>query len=368
MLRSSSMLITRARSVRNATKLPFRFTFDLLIDTVDKIAITGPVVLVWERSVSKVISTKAVTVDRSSRKANFGNEQLTSEITLFKNSPQDKRFQDKVVKLAIKGGNSEGKTLGKIHLNLADHAELPSGSKKISAELNNGSVLIACVQCQFISMGNSPSAGASSNAFSSAGTNATAGNKSSPRSKQTGKSLHAMNSGVGTSDMLDESDIEADIESLTSESENGTPASSGIKGRLSKLGRIGSKRGIGAGRKGRNSELGFTNVSLDGGGGNAAGGGGGADGGAYEKLKRENKALKKQLEELEKGGGSGGSNTKLVEENKSLKREIDSLKDALKRDPEFHELVSQLKETKMALALLQMERDQLAQQSQKKGR
>lgn len=290
--------------MRNAAKLPFRFTFDILIDSVDKVACTGPVVLVWERNTTKVLSTKAVTVDRNTRKATFGNEQLSSEVTLFKNSPQDKKFLEKVVKLAIKAGNAEGKTLGKIHINLADHAELPSGSKKISAELNNGSVLIATVQCQFISMG------------------------------RTAVSKLGRPNAEG-----DDSDGD-DVESITS-TEDG--AGSGVLKNKLKLGRIGSKKGIG--RKGRDSDI---LVDINSGSDNNSG---------VEKLRKDNARLRKQLEEAEK---ALGREAKLLDENKALKREIDNLKEALRREPEFDEVVAQLKESKMALALLQLERDQLA--------
>lgn len=310
------MLITRARSVRNAQKLPFRFTFDILIDSVDKIATSGPVVFIWERNQNKVLSTKAVTVDRVSRKATFGNETLSSEVSLFKSSPQDKKFQDKVVKLAIKAGSSEGKTLGKIHMNLADHAELPSGSKKVSAELNNGSVLMATVQCQFISMG-----------------------RATPKSSNAAANPNEF-------DVTDEFDLE-------STADEGPPSNSSgnstLKPRMSKTrlsGVLGSKKNMrkgGGGGGGRDSE-------MDNGGDSNAG-----NNASLDKLRRENTKLKRQLEE-----NAGGRDSKLMEENKALKREIDNLKDALKRDPQFHDLVNQLKETKMALAVLQLERDQLA--------
>lgn len=317
MLRSSSMLITRARSVRNAQKLPFRFTFDIMIDSVDKVAASGPVVFIWERNQNKVLSTKAVTVDRVSRKATFGNETLSSEVSLFKNSPQDKKFQDKVVKLAIKGGSSEGKTLGKIHMNLADHAELPSGSKKVSAELNNGSVLMATVQCQFISMG-----------------------------RATPKASNAIAS-PNEFDLTDEFDLES-----TGDEEPSSNSSVNSKPRMSKTrisGVLGSKKNMrkgGGGGGGRDSEMDF---AANGGDSN------GANNANLDKLRRENTKLKRQLEE-----NAGGRDSRLMEENKALKREIDNLKDALKRDPQFHDLVNQLKETKMALAVLQLERDQLA--------
>lgn len=329
MLRSSSMLITSARGMRNAAKLPFRFTFEILIDSVDKIPITGPVVLVWERGSAKVISTNPVNVDNNSRKANFRNERLSSEITLFKSSPQDKKFQEKVVKLAIRGGSADGKTICKIHLNLADHAELPSGTKKVSAALNNGSTLIATVNCQFISMGRAtPKSGN--------------GNRNGLLHSM---SNHTLGGGKLSSPMAGDTDARdmcrMDSESTISAQEC-SPTSGGDDTLKGKLKYKGSKKMTGR-KSGRDNGVFTEGISNDSG---------------MEKLKRENLILRKQLEEMDKNRGGGDS--RLLDENKSLKAEIDSLKDALKRDPEFHELVAQLKETKMALAILQLERDQIA--------
>lgn len=318
MLRSSSMLITRARSVRNATKVPFKFKFDLLIESVEKQTATGSVVLVWERSATKIITTKVVTVDRNTRKANFNNETLSSEVTLFKHSPTDKKFQEKVVKLAIKSNSSEGKTLGKIHLNLADHAEVPSGSKKMCAELSNGAALVMTVQCVFLSMG-----------------------KAAKRGDGSGKSDGA-------------SAEEDDIDELMADSNNnGEEAPSNVvKGKM-KLGPLGSKVGIGRLSTGLERRVRDSEGSV-----------GGSDQSTIEKLRKENTRLRLQLqlEETERGGGAGDSakDASLADENKALRKQVDELRAALAREPDFTDVVSQLKETKMALALLQMEKDQLA--------
>lgn len=316
------MLITRARSVRNAVKVPFKFKFELLIESVDKLAASGAVVLVWERSATKVLTTKAVTVDRNTRKVNFNTEVLSSDVTLFKHSPTDKKFQEKIVKLAIKANDSAGKTLGKIHLNLADHAEVPSGSKKIGAELSNGAGLVLTVQCVFLSMGKASKGGR----------------------KPDG----------GVDGANDDDDLDADrAESNTDAAQDAVPSNL-VRGKT-KIGRLGSKVGLGRGgagggaeRRGRDSEC----LSVGGNGGDAS---------TVEKLRKENARLRQQLEDAERSGG-GKDSGKLCDENKALRKQVEELRTALAREPEFADVVSQLKETKMALALLQMEKDQLALQ------
>lgn len=305
--------------MRHAGKVPFKFSFSLIIETVEKLAASGSVVLIWERSSSKVLSTKPVQIERGSKKISFGNETLTSGVTLFKNSPADKRFQDKVVKLAIKAGNAEGKTLGKIHLNLADYAEVPSGSKRISAELTNGAALTATVQCAFTSMG---------------------------KAGKVGESL---------GDEEEEEGANRDDEDLTSPKsiEVGTDdgQGSGLHKPKLRMSAMGSKIGIGY-RKGRDSR----NV----GGGDGIGDGGDTGGGdqiPLDKLRKENMKLRKQLEDAER---ALGKESLLSSENSALKRQVEELKAALLREPEFTDVVSQLKEAKMALAILQLERDQLS--------
>ena len=307
MRRSSSKLITRARSVRNMGKVPFKFKFDLLVETVEKLAASGDVVVVWERSNNKADATKAAKIDRTTRKATFANERITSEITLFKTQPSERKFQDKVVKLAIKANNIDGKTLGKIHLNLADYAEVPSGSKRISAELTNGSTLIASIQCVFLSMG-----------------------KTAP-GKAGGKS-EASDSGDELADDMDSDSRRGAIDD--------TP-SSFLKNKL-KLNQAHSKKTSGRLEKRCKDDENNWDASN------------GTDGGTIDRLKKENARLKKQIEE-----SSCSSDGKLSDENKKLKIEIRDLQTALSREPVYADVVRELKEAKMALAFLHLEKEKV---------
>lgn len=312
-MRSSSKLITRAKSVRNMGKVPFKFRFDFLIESVDKIAASGDVVVIWERN-KKSDCTAPAKIDRTTRKANFGNQKISARITLFKVAPTDKKFQDKVVKIAVRAKNEEGKTLGKIHLNLADYTEVPFGSKRISAELSSGASLIATIQCTFVAMGKVT------------------------RSKGDDLGLEGEEESDGGDDETD-----TELELLGSS-----------RPHKLKITRTGSKK-VGK-HFNKDDDL-----------GNGAYGDG-------ERHRKENQRLRKRLEEMERNQhvasqhGSGDLQS-LQQENESLKREVVDLKSTLSREPLYHDVVKELTEAKLALALLQLDRDsmQLELQKHQKG-
>lgn len=293
-------MITRARSVRNMGKVPFKFKFDFIVETVDKLAASGDVVVVWERGTSKSVTTKPARIDKTTRKANFDSDKIESELTLYKSHPSDKRFQDKVFKLAVRANGPEGKTLGKIHLNLAEYVEVPSGNKRISAELTNGSTIIACIQCQFISMG-----------------------------KQNGAKQETSDS----DGMEDDSITEKGLAQMAEDA----PASF-LRNKL-KLGRVGSRKNIGRFDKKKIMNENDSRMANS------------TDVANIEALKNENTKLRKQVESL------GGGDAKLVEENMALKKEAEELQKSLHKEPVYVDVVRELKESKMALALLHLEKE-----------
>eukprot|EP00170_Pyropia_yezoensis_P003106 contig_13099_g3113 len=142
---SSKVLLGKARSVRNVGKAAAKFRFDLLPETVDRLAGVTDVVLSWERSGKADLATPPVRVDRTSRTAAFSGERLSQDITLFK---KGNGYGDKVYKFAIRvagGGGGDSKVVGKIRLNMAEYAGVPSQSRRVAAELSNGSTLIATI-------------------------------------------------------------------------------------------------------------------------------------------------------------------------------------------------------------------------------
>lgn len=290
-------------------KVPFKFKFDLIIETVEKIAATGDLVVVWERG-SRADATEPAKVDKATRKATFGNQKITAEITMFKNQPSERKFLDKVFKIAVKTDSVDGKTVAKIHLNFASYAEVPSGKKRVSAELSNGATLIASIVSSFIGMG-----------------------KALPKGQ----------------DPEDE-DNDADNGREGDAGGGGEDAPSNfMKKRLgATMTRAASMRTIG--RRGQKDP-------EPGGGG---GGGGSDKTDNVEKLRKENARLKKQVDDLERQGayaGQGGGG-RTSDEAKALRQEVQELKNALGREPVYSDVVKELKEAKMALALLHLEKEE----------
>eukprot|EP00172_Hildenbrandia_rubra_P000715 Plantae.Rhodophyta-Hildenbrandia_rubra.ctg13929.p2 GENE.Plantae.Rhodophyta-Hildenbrandia_rubra.ctg13929~~Plantae.Rhodophyta-Hildenbrandia_rubra.ctg13929.p2 ORF type:complete len:366 (-),score=115.50 Plantae.Rhodophyta-Hildenbrandia_rubra.ctg13929:4289-5386(-) len=84
-----------------------------------------------------------------------------------------------------------------------------------------------------------------------------------------------------------------------------------------------------------------------------------------ERLRRENRRGRGENDEdLSRGQGGGSSSAsrammaKLAQENKRLRERVADLEFQMKREPAYHEVVRDLKEVKMALALLNLERDE----------
>lgn len=90
-------------------------------------------------------------------------------------------------------------------------------------------------------------------------------------------------------------------------------------------------------------------------------------------LRRANDQLKEQINEAEAYGGfgNGGMNQtavqELEQENSALKRDVEDLKTRLDREPVYADVVRDLREAKIALALLTQECDELRQQARMGG-
>lgn len=84
---------------------------------------------------------------------------------------------------------------------------------------------------------------------------------------------------------------------------------------------------------------------------------------SVEKLQRENNRLRKQVEDIEAGGRNICS--KLLQKNQALEKEIGELKKSLSREPAYSDVVRELKMAKMALALVNLEKEELHFEFQK---
>lgn len=144
-------MMTRAGSMRNLNKQGYKFQVSISIETIDKILSASDVLFSWERNASKVVQTKPFKVDKDSRIANFQNEKLTQEITFFKKKKSGAPFEEKVFRCIVKDANNPKKVVGKIELNFAQMIDIPSNSKRMAADLNNGSKLIMKFESKFLS-------------------------------------------------------------------------------------------------------------------------------------------------------------------------------------------------------------------------
>lgn len=319
MKKSSSKFILRASSVRNIAKVPFKFRFLLNVESVEKLTASGDVVLVWERN-QKMEFTKPAKVDRTTRRAVFNDDRIACNITMYKTTPNDKIFQDKVIKLALRTDNAEGKTLGKIHINLADYVEIPSASRRIGAELSNGATLVAVMQFNFISMG-----------------------------KSTDKSEKQAEENDNEDEEDEDSPADAECKGDSAKTED-TPAAI-LRNKISaNIMRAASKKII---RRDKPEKTDSCSVSTT-----------NTSSAEIDKLRKENMRLKMQVEEMEKRAADVGSgdkiDAKLFAENQDLRRQNVDLQKALAREPVYADVVKDLKEAKMALALLHLEKEEVS--------
>lgn len=302
---SKSHLLDRARSVRNIGKVPFKFKIELTVETVDKLTYDGNVVVVWDRGSNKVESTAPVQVDLVTRKAVFSNESMVQDITIYKSQATDMTFLEKVIKLAVRADDQNGKTLGKIHINLAEYIEMTSNLKRISAGLSNGSTLILGLKYDCLSTTGGPSLATIASVPGKLGT-------------QPEVSLSDMSevseSSLATNDALDD-----------------TPRNM-LKNKL-KMKRAVSRKAINRDRKSKQSGASATIDIND-----------------IVQLRRENSRLRKQINE-----SSSCNNGKNLEENTRLKNELDELRTALAREPVFDDVVNELKEVNLAITSANVE-------------
>jgi N-terminal C2 in EEIG1 and EHBP1 proteins len=149
MKRSGSKLIAKAGSVKNIAKAGFRFSFELAIESVDNMLGSADVVCTWERG-PKLLSTPPRPVDKAKRVATFaGHPPLRQEVTIFKKKRTDATYEPKVFRLAVRTGSETGKVVGKIDLDFAEYTTLPSFSKRIAAPLSSGARLILRVSSTY---------------------------------------------------------------------------------------------------------------------------------------------------------------------------------------------------------------------------
>ncbi|PXF45533.1 hypothetical protein BWQ96_04735 [Gracilariopsis chorda] len=384
MKRSSSKLISKAGSVRNINKQGFKFKYEINFESVDKLTTTGDVCVTWERG-PKLLATKPVRVDKQTRMAHFVGQSLVQEATLFKKKRDNAQFEPKAYKLNVRQNNERGKILAKIELNFSDYVEIPSFSKRVGASMSSGGRLIMKISSTFL--------GEAKVRRKSRGT------------ASVGSSQFEYDSDVhSNSGMDDHTELDTDIADLDDLDVDGSISASlqtqpapqpqkhiQTKPRLpatsspaipevprtqpppqrkysaspklpkrdpSPFKGISYKFGS---RQKSDVEVGATN-------------GQGPTQAEFERLRQENRSLKRtntdllsRLDDLESrlrladNTASEESNERLTIENQRLKKELDEVTAMLRREPVYSDVVRDLREAKMALAIITLEKDELIQ-------
>lgn len=377
--------------MRNINKVGYRFRFEVRIESVDKITTSSDVCVTWERG-AKVMSTKPAKVDPSTRTAHFGGEALNQDVTLFKKKKEGASFEDKVFRLTLRQANERGKIVGKIEINFAEYVEIPSYSKRIGASLSSNGRIVMRVSSTFLGeakvrKGSRGSASISSSAFDA--------DSDAHSSSGLGDDRSELDTDLND---LDDLDVEHAMPRPTPlpappvkkpqpqrRPLHTTSASDDVnQQRLPRRRLSGQSPQLDAPPRRelrdtaavpQNSRSTRGRVDTDVGSTN----GPAPSRAEFEKLKRENRGLRRNNDDLllrnqdlenrldvkaEQDGGAE-STEQLMMENSSLRRDCDELEAKLAREPVYADVVRELREAKMALAILTLEKDELIQEVRK---
>jgi len=370
MIRSGSKLLKKGGSVRNINKVGSKFRISLEFETVTKILANADCVITWERK-GTVLCTEPVKVDTRSRSADFRGQKLTQIVTLFKSKKSEKSFDEKTYTISLKIGNDKGKVIGKIYLNFADYVEIPEYSKRMVAKLSHDGELIMKVTSTFTGEAKKKKSSQGSSSVSS----------SSRRDREREHRNRPSNVTANTSGTVApspsrrrererrESDARRQsvvMPPITSLDEN-SYSSSGRSGGGDYGNSNNSSRRTASNNNNNTSEYSNGYGSVGGNGSRAT-----VPRSDFEKLKRENRALVRknndlqaQNDELEDKLTTAGLNSNagkvevLEDEVDRLRKEIRDLKSRLSREPVYADVVRELKDAKMALAILSTENAEL---------
>lgn len=154
--RSGSKMSISKSSMNHMGTVPYKYKVDVFVSYVDVVKTAGEVCVTWERR-GKSNATASVKV--KDKKAVF-KEALSMETTLFRKPPpkgasesDDYKFDEKIAKFALRKGNADGKALGKMHINLADHIKGPTGTVFADLKLSNGSIIVTKIESLLLHTG-----------------------------------------------------------------------------------------------------------------------------------------------------------------------------------------------------------------------
>uniref|UniRef100_A0A7S1TB17 C2 NT-type domain-containing protein n=1 Tax=Compsopogon caeruleus TaxID=31354 RepID=A0A7S1TB17_9RHOD len=137
-----SKKVNVASRVGHLAATPFKFDYSVMVVEVNNIKNSaGEVCVVWERR-DKIVSTRLEKV--ASKKVGF-RVALNMEVTLYKKR-EAADYEPKMAKFAVRMGSADGRTVGKIHVDISKFARVPSGAVSQDLQLSNGSVLVLKIE------------------------------------------------------------------------------------------------------------------------------------------------------------------------------------------------------------------------------
>lgn len=375
--------------MRNINKVGSRFRFVVEFEKVTRLHANSEVVVAWERK-GVVMATEPVKVDRSNRSADFSGQKLTQVVTLFKPKKAGFEFDEKAYRISVRLGNERGKVIGRIDLNFAEYVKMPEYSKRLVAKLSHDGDLIMRVTSTYVGEAKKRKGSDGSSSVSSATFGTRGADERSENSTM-----------FDIDDQSDMTDLDLpDIEPPTPDSpvqmqeKKALTQSQSRKDRRRAHIRTSSNSVVApssskrrdlepSSKSSSSSQLIPTVNTMDDSVSSRPKAGSGVvrDEGStrptvsraeYEKLKRENRALIRknndlltQNDELEERLATADKNStasrlqEMEDEIEKLAKENRELESRLGREPVYADVVRQLKDAKMALAILSQENAEL---------
>lgn len=154
---------------------PYKYRIDVFISYIDNIKNAPEVCVTWERR-GKTQATNTVKVKEDKA---IVRETLSMESTLFRRNVKEKsrkapsdpdqlKFDDKKVKFVLRKGGPEGKSIGKISMNIAEYVRGVTSTVFADLKLSNSSVIVSKIEATMLHAGKKSKTGspAGSEAYS----------------------------------------------------------------------------------------------------------------------------------------------------------------------------------------------------------
>ncbi len=148
MQRSSSGIVRASRSVLNVGKPKFSFVFTLGFQRLENFAAPpGDIVIEWKRNKASKC-TRPIPTSTSSRTLIFSErERIVGPVEMVQ---KKNGFVEKEYKISVRAGSQNGRVLGYSFVDFAKYAEVPSGRQVAEIRLSNNSVLVVIIFSKFL--------------------------------------------------------------------------------------------------------------------------------------------------------------------------------------------------------------------------